>query len=113
MTRQWVVYMVRPDQPSDGPVKIGVTSDLQGRLREFQVFSPYRLVVEGTICATGAVSAHWMETSLHSELRRYRMRGEWFQDHPTVWQIWADYQESGLEWARTALLRARGYCVED
>jgi len=80
----------------DGPVKIGVTSNLKHRLTDLQVACPYEVVMERAIKTDHKQIAFWFERALHHELRDYRVRGEWYEDTPEVWAIFRKYQDDGF-----------------
>lgn len=69
--QQSIVYFIR--QGIFGPVKIGITVDLQHRLKSLQTGSPTPLFVLGTI--PGGLNE---EKILHSRFKAYRVSGEWF-----------------------------------
>lgn len=71
-----VVYFI---QAAGGPIKIGVTTDINQRLRELQVANPLPLVTLGTIPGTQA-----LERELHLKLTQHRIRGEWFKPDDEV-----------------------------
>lgn len=57
----------------DGPVKIGVTTNLAQRLEHLQTASPVRLEV---LAATEADT--WLEREYHRFFNHCRLHGEWF-----------------------------------
>lgn len=66
------VYVVQ----GHGAVKIGVTSDLDGRLASLQTGSPYPLDMVYSIPIAG--DAYAVEAEAHDMLDRHRLAGEWF-----------------------------------
>lgn len=60
-------------------VKIGVTRDVIGRLKQLQNSSPSAL--ELLWCAQGS---HGLEQQLHAHFQSYRVHGEWFDFGPRV-----------------------------
>ncbi len=97
MSRQWVVYFIQVKLPDGhGPVKVGVTSNIETRLTELQVASAWELVVRAAIPAYSRRVANWAERYVHDRLRRQRMRGEWFEDDPEVWQCMDDCEADGI-----------------
>lgn len=63
----------------DGPIKIGVTTDVSRRLWTLQTACPWDLHLRAEW------AAEWSsETTAHHELARHRMRGEWFTPHAAV-----------------------------
>jgi hypothetical protein len=98
-----VVYAI--GSPEHGFVKIGTTSDLPARLSALQTPSPFPLRVlwqhEG---------GRELEGFLHSRLREYRVRGEWFDfgDSDPVAEIsrWVEqYRARGDSASANASLR--------
>lgn len=71
-----ILYLIQMGE--DGPVKIGITSDIKKRLTELQVGNPKRLRILKTFELKDdyAPSA---EDSLHHSFRFTRMSGEWFK----------------------------------
>lgn len=57
-----------------GPIKIGYTTDIKGRLNSLQTGYPDTLVLLGAF-AGNTTDEH----NLHEEYNSYRMRGEWFK----------------------------------
>ncbi len=62
-----------------GPIKIGITSDLENRLAGLKTSCPYPLSVIGTVQGTRSD-----ERLLHLCLTCSRMTGEWFEPTPKV-----------------------------
>jgi len=75
------VYFIR--SKTGGPVKIGVSRDVNKRLGALQTAHPYRLVVVATI-HNGGVSA---ERSLHEQFAEFRLNGEWFEWSPGLGRL--------------------------
>lgn len=74
--RPTTVYAI---QASGGPIKIGITWNVQVRLKELQTAHPGRLTVVGT--SDRPETARQVERRIHQRLRTERIGGEWF--HPT------------------------------
>ncbi|CAL9618037.1 hypothetical protein SUDANB58_05768 (plasmid) [Streptomyces sp. enrichment culture] len=72
MARQKWVYVVGAAEMR--PVKIGSAFDVERRLGNMQVASPYALRVLWRF----QVSSRSVEKALHDHLRPYWVRGEWF-----------------------------------
>lgn len=78
----------------EGPIKIGYTSALaETRMAQLQVGHHEQLYLLGTI--VGSISD---ENSLHKELERYSIRGEWFEPSPELLMTIADAIENKKEW---------------
>lgn len=65
-----------------GPVKIGTTDDVQGRLRELQCGCPQELILLREINGSRATEA-W----LHRRFSALRLRAEWFHFHDEMLDI--------------------------
>lgn len=69
-----MIYFLRVGM--DGPIKIGTTNDLKGRIAGIQTNHHEELLIwrlfEGGIV---------QESALHTRFAEYRMRGEWFSFH--------------------------------
>src|SRR5436305_15023020 len=66
----FVLYVIQ--QPASGLVKIGVTADIKGRLRDLEHATGQQLEV------LGAYSIGDMETHCHELAAPHRTLGEWF-----------------------------------
>jgi hypothetical protein len=77
-----LVYFVQSVE--GGPIKIGKSDIIRfrDRLIALQQGNPVELKLIGSF-AGGYAS----EKELHEELAEYRVRGEWFQDHPFVLRV--------------------------
>lgn len=71
---KYYVYLI-----SDGKyIKIGITKDLQTRLRELQVANPNQLELICAIPLKSEKDARDLEERLHHEYDEFYIRGEWF-----------------------------------
>lgn len=66
-----LVYFIQGD--NSGAVKIGITTDLDRRLRELQVATAETLAVIGQV-----PGGREMERELHERFKDQRLTGEWF-----------------------------------
>ena len=64
---------------SDGFIKIGITSDIVERLRNFQVCTPHELTVLASFDGDS-----YQEWEYHQRFADHRVRGEWFRSHPDI-----------------------------
>lgn len=62
-------------------IKIGFTNDLKSRLRELSTASPMNLIAAGTVWSK---SARALESRFHSQFRKNRLNGEWFELNPAI-----------------------------
>lgn len=65
-----------------GPIKIGVSTDVTGRLRSLQVGFLDPLVLLGTL--PGGAD---LEQALHDRFRDQRVEGEWFRPSPELLRL--------------------------
>jgi hypothetical protein len=70
-----VVYFVR----SPAGIKIGFSVNMKHRLNTLQNASAHELELLGTIPGTFRT-----ESTIHKMFSNLRMRGEWFQNHPSI-----------------------------
>ena len=73
------MYIYFIQQGSDGPVKIGMASDVRKRLVALKHANPYKLHL---LCS---ISTHRrMEQIIHRRFKNHRIRGEWFNPSPDI-----------------------------
>jgi hypothetical protein len=91
-----VTYIVRQGD-AGGPVKVGKTSDLAGRLRELQTASSEQLHLLDVVAAD-------IERGLHQHLARFHRAGEWFSGDVDCLEEIAGYVQSYRDatWSRLA-----------
>lgn len=73
-----VLYFIGAEEEEDmssRPVKIGIATDLQGRLTSIQVGHPKRL----SVIASFPFATLEDERRLHKQLKEKRLVGEWFE----------------------------------
>ena len=70
------VYAIQVQNGENGPVKIGIATDPEGRLSQLQVANPYPLKLLG---ARKFESAQRMEKHYHKRYGIHRLEGEWFE----------------------------------
>jgi hypothetical protein len=71
------VYFLR--QGTTGPIKIGFTVDLQGRIAALQTSNPYPVILMGSVPGDQAV-----EREAHVQFAHLRLHGEWFRPEPEL-----------------------------
>jgi hypothetical protein len=87
------VYLIESDAPAPpgAPIdlnssarmfKIGVSANVKSRLATLQTASPYRLQLNEAWAAPSRALAAGLERTLHTELDRFRVCGEWFFADP-------------------------------
>jgi hypothetical protein len=59
-----------------GPIKIGVSKQVELRLKDIQRGSPFKLVAVRIIGKVPSI----IERRLHKQLEEYRLHGEWFKE---------------------------------
>lgn len=72
-----MIYFIQEDR--DGPIKIGVASNVKRRLQGLQVSSAHELHLRATMNGNALV-----EKELHERFAEWRIRGEWFKPAPPV-----------------------------
>jgi hypothetical protein len=76
------VYVI--EQQLTGHVKIGITEDVQSRLRSLQTAAPAPLLLRHSIICKDRDTAKTFEQLLHETYRACRTSGEWFKVPPDV-----------------------------
>jgi len=71
-TRESCVYFIQSE--NGGPIKIGISTNVQGRLASLQTGYPYPLKVLATI-----PGGEREEKGLHETFAEHRLSGEWFE----------------------------------
>lgn len=84
---KYKVYFIRAGKNKQSPVKIGVTKDIELRLRHLQTGNPHRLKVVSLIECSSKEDAYKLELRLHKALRKQRLCGEWFRCHAEGWNL--------------------------
>lgn len=70
------VYLIA--EPEDGPKKIGMSENPDGRLRQLQIGNPRRLSLVKTWILPSRKSAQRLEAELHENFSPDDLEGEWF-----------------------------------
>jgi hypothetical protein len=79
-TRRSIYFIQAKHQPF---FKVGIANNVDRRLRELQVGCPLDLLLVQSWEAE--YERIWqLESGLHTALRRYSTRGEWFKIHPNI-----------------------------
>ena len=68
------IYIIGSNKP---PYKVGISKNLNRRLRNLQTGYPYPLQIHHTI-ETDISQTKLFETILHRNLKHYKTNGEWF-----------------------------------
>ena len=71
------------DQYGEAPAKVGITSNVRGRIYTIQTSCPFRLEIVELIAFPTRQMAQDIETATHKSLQACRMAGEWFDIEPT------------------------------
>ena len=74
----YTVYFIQAGK-NGSPIKIGVTKDLDERMRTLQTANPYPLTCKAAIPCFDKAVAYKLEAYLHRHLHEFRMQGEWFK----------------------------------
>ncbi len=75
------VYFIYCGDQQNSPVKIGVTSNIEGRIANLQTGNPYILTCKALIPCEDKGQAYRLESYLHTRFKKKRMNGEWFRLH--------------------------------
>jgi hypothetical protein len=80
----WFIYIIQIILSGGrrGPIKIGISTDPERRLRDLQAGSPYTLVLFGFFQVGSFAAAKTLEASVHAALAASRLVGEWFDTDP-------------------------------
>lgn len=76
-------FMGRPHEPI-GPVKIGITGNVQSRLAAVQTGCHQRLEVLAAFNLPDRDAARLVESELHRLGKNWRLEGEWFDIDPII-----------------------------
>lgn len=82
------VYLIGTDDIQ----KVGITNDLNRRLRELQTGNPHKLTLHHHILVEDK-DALYIEKKIHLELNHRKMKGEWFK-------MDSKFGTEFLEWVR-------------
>jgi len=72
------IYLIQCEG-RDGYIKIGSSHNVESRLADLQVGCPYKLKIIHTMKYPSKKEAQLAETRLHRTLKKWKIRGEWFQ----------------------------------
>jgi DNA segregation ATPase FtsK/SpoIIIE-like protein len=75
----FLVYLIGV---GSGYIKIGVAKDVETRKRELQTGNHEELSIIHTVSCPDETTAYALELQVHTYLRAYRVRGEWFDVTP-------------------------------
>lgn len=76
---KYKVYFITYGKKSGNPTKIGVTSNLERRIKTLQVSCPFDMKCTASICFDDRELAYKFEHFMHVKLRKHWIRGEWFR----------------------------------
>ena len=84
--RRGFIYAARMEVPgiADCPIKIGFSVDVEGRMKTFEIGSPYPFTVLGY---WETANADQEEKEIHASLKGSRLRGEWFAPSETLLSV--------------------------
>src|SRR4051812_18350249 len=80
------IYVITVAKPGEdrGPVKIGITGNVDARFCALQTASPYPLQLVHVFTAPDAQCARGVERAFHEIQAKHRTHGEWFDLSPVV-----------------------------
>lgn len=77
LTQRSTIYFIQAGL--NGPIKIGVTTNLKQRIKDLQTSNPEKLYL------IAAIYEHpELELYLHKQFKKYHIRGEWFEPGPDI-----------------------------
>lgn len=74
------VYVIQ--SKTGGPVKVGYSGNPELRLTQLQNAHHDELAVMRTFAGS-----HFDESALHERIADHSIRGEWYADHPDIWEV--------------------------
>lgn len=79
------VYVIAVEAGTgEGPVKIGISSNVGKRFRTLQTASPYKLGLVHEFTVPNRDIAREIEECFHAVQKRHRTVGEWFKLNPII-----------------------------
>ncbi len=94
MTEKGFLYFIQ--QSNDGPIKIGITENIESRLSQLQTSNPYPLVVIHTI--TLEISKlRKFENFFHTLFKDHHISGEWYNPTPFVKKKISQVIQNGVD----------------
>ena len=78
------VYIICQQEPetASGPVKIGIASNVEARLRQIKTSTPFPIHVFAVFPMPDRVIARQIEQIFHKSHAYYKAHGEWFNTTP-------------------------------
>lgn len=74
-----IIYILSIKTGSEKELKIGITNDLNKRLKSLQTGNSEKIHVEHTEEIDKNINIRKMENWIHSTFDKYRKQGEWFK----------------------------------
>jgi len=93
------IYFIRCGR-NGGPIKIGYAKDVEKRMNDLQVASPFTLSILAKIPVDSKKKAEKMEAWFHDRFFKKHIRGEWFMGSIKIKQLEAciGYAETDRDW---------------
>jgi hypothetical protein len=76
-----------------GPIKIGKAYSVEERIKSLQTGNAAPILLCYSIEQWNALSAKEAETGIHQDLKRFRLKGEWFQASADVWRYFLGFHQ--------------------
>ena len=92
------IYFVQSGD--NGTIKIGVTKDIDARIKNLQTGNHRKLKL--LACVEAGEDACFIESYLHNIFKDYRLEGEWFKSSPWMLSFISDFKDRGLSYLREA-----------
>jgi hypothetical protein len=105
------VYVIGRDE---GPVKVGITTNLIARLRSMQTGCPFKLQLLYAMPAENRDNALWHERIFHDVYAEHRLEGEWFNlaAYEAIEGVQTGFQHEQWNLHKAILLRPRQESVQ-
>jgi len=99
MDKKCYIYFIRCGKPG-GPIKIGMSHNVERRLLSLQTSNPYKLTLIVKIQFDSKKQTEKIEKWLHNRFKRKHLRGEWFKGSIKLKQIDAcmEYAIADKDW---------------
>lgn len=81
MSCLYIIATEKNGKPS-APIKVGMSNNAEGRLRQLQTASPYKLILLHRFELPDREIAQSLESCFHGTQKEHRLSGEWFSLQP-------------------------------
>ena len=113
----YYVYFIHAGNHERSNMKIGVTTDLEVRMRSLQTGNPYKLKCKAMLPCVDKKEAYKLESFFHWKLKKNALQGEWFRcinfDLPDLLRQYISCYEKGKVSNSEAAKRFSPYTLRD